>query len=165
MSKSYSETLFTALKKAGVKGLRSRRSARAIASLVGQEMTLSEIEAAMTDKKQVPLAKSYDWAFMEEYDQPIIALGNGKYEVRLHFRKFADEVSPGEMVWATFTLGLKGTRKRRSREQVYKVRWCKVMYTTLELHNKLNQETNEWLPDYFEANHGGVEAIKHLLRY
>lgn len=165
MSKTYSQTLFTALKKAGVKGLRSRRSARAIASLVGQEMTLSAIKSAMTDEKQVPLAKSYDWAFMEEYDQPIIALGNGKYEVRLHYRQFADEVSPGEMVWATFTLGLKGTRKRRDREQVYKVQQFKVAYTTYELHDKLNQESVKWLPDYFVADYGGVRAIKQLLRY
>ena len=165
MSKTYSETLFSALKKAGVKGLRSRRSARAIASLVGQEMTLSEIKSAMTDEKQVPLAKSHDWLFFEEDDKPIIALGKGRYEVRLHFRQFVDKVSPGEMVTATFTLGLKGTRKRRSREQVYKVRWCKIIYTTLELHNKLNEEPNEWLPDYFVANHRGIQAIKHLLSY
>ena len=108
MSKTYSQTLFAALKKAGVKGLRSRRSARAIASLVGQEMTLSEIKSAMTDEKQVPLAKSHDWLFFEEDDSPIIALGKGRYEVRLHFRQFVDKVSPGEMVTATFTLGLKG---------------------------------------------------------
>lgn len=165
MSKSYSEALFSALKEAGVKGLRSRRSARAIASLEGQEMTLSEIKSAMTDKKQVPLAKSHDWLFFEEDDQPIIALGKGRYEVRLHFRQFVDKVSPGEMVTATFTLGLKRTRKRRSCEQVYKVRWCQIMYTTLELHNKLNEEPNEWLPDYYVANHRGIQTIKYLLDY
>ena len=163
--RSFAENLFKALKEAGVKGLDSRRSARAIAGLVGQELTLSEITDSMTDEQQVSLAKSHDWLFMEECDRPIIALGKGKYEVRLHFRQFVDNVKPGEMVTATFTLGLTGTRKRRNGEQVYKIEWFKVMYTTYELHYKLYQETVKWLPDYFVADHSGVRAIKQLLRY
>lgn len=163
--RSFADKLFSALKEAGVKGLGSRRSARAIAGLVGQELTLSEITDSMTNEQQVPLAKSHDWLFMEEYDRPIIALGNGKYEVRLHFRQFVENVKPGEMVTATFTLGLTGTRKRRDREQVYKVQQFKVTYTTYELHDKLNQESVKWLPDYFVADYGGVRAIKQLLRY
>jgi hypothetical protein len=163
--RTFAEKLFTALKEAGVKGLGSRRSARAIAGLVGQELTLSEIKHSMTEREQVPLAKSHDWMFMEEDDQPIIPLGNGKYEVRLYFRQFAENVKPGEMVTATFTLGLTGTRKRRNRNEVYKVQYFTIIYTTHSQHNDLAQEELEWLPDHFVADHGGIRAIKQLLEY
>jgi hypothetical protein len=163
--RSFADNLFKALKEAGVKGLGSRRSARAIAGLVGQELTFSEITDSMTDEQQVPLAKSHDWMFMEEDDEPIIPLGNGKYEVRLYFRQFAENVKPGEMVTAMFTLGLTRTRKRRSCKEVYKIEWFKVEYTTYELHYKLYQETVKWLPDYFVADLTGVRAIKQLLSY
>lgn len=160
--RSFAEKLFTALKEAGVEGIRSRRSARAIAGLVGREMTLSEIKHAMTDAKQVPLAKSHDWYFFEEDDVPIRSLGNGKYEVCIHFRQFWEEV-PKEMITATFRLTMHSTRKRRECETVYLIDGFDIRYTLREQHDKYYWETVEWLPDYFVAGFGGVRAIKELL--
>ena len=157
-----SQKLFSALKKAGVEGLRSRRSARAIADLVGREMTLSEIKNAMTDEKQVPLAKSHDWYFFEEDDQPIRSLGNGKYEVCIHFRQFWEEV-PKEMITASFRLTMHSLRTRRNCETVYLIDDFQVKYTLREQNDKYFWETVEWLPDYFIAGFGGVRAIKELL--
>lgn len=154
--------MFSALKEAGVEGLRSRRSARAIADLVGREMTLSEITNAMTDVKQVPLAKSHDWHFYEEDDLPIRSLGNGKYEVCIHFHQFWDEV-PKEMITATFRLTMHSLRKRRNCETVYLIDDFQVRYTLREQNDKYYWETVEWLPDYFIAGFGGIKAIKELL--
>ena len=161
--RSFAEKLFTALKKAGVEGLRSRRSARTIAGLVGKEMTLSEIKRSMTDEKQVPLAKSHDWYFFEgDNDDPLLYLGHGKYAVCLVFQTFWDE-APKEMVTAYFRLTMHSARKRRNKETVYLIDVFDVRYTLREQHNEIYSEEVEWLTDYFTADVNGVKAVKELV--
>ncbi|MBO5817951.1 MAG: hypothetical protein J6R26_08515 [Paludibacteraceae bacterium] len=144
MSKNNTQKFISALKRA--LGLSSRveriikkscaispnvhRSIQTIAGLVGQELTIDEMRAAMTDTEQVPLAKTYDWYFSRDGDDRIVLIGADEYGIQLNFRRLEEKVSPGEIVTATFTLKFDNLPEdwEDCDKIKYKIGWFKVDY-------------------------------------
>ena len=144
MSKNNTQKFISALQKA--LGLSSRveriiskscaispnfhRSVQTIAGLVGQELTINEMIAAMTDTEQVPLAKTYDWYFSRDCDDRIVLIGTDEYGIQLNFRRLEEKVSPGEIITATFTLKFDNLPEdwEKAYEIKYKIGWFKVDY-------------------------------------
>ena len=144
MSKNNSQKFISTLQKALVHSFRVKRiiskscaispnfhrSVQTIAGLVGQELTINEMIAAMTDEEQVPLAKTYDWHFYRDGDDRIVLIGADEYGIQLHFRRLEENVYPGEIVTATFTLKFDNLPEdwKEAYKIKYKIGWFEVDY-------------------------------------
>lgn len=159
---SISNKIFNALKEAKV-GLRSRKSSRAIANLVGQQLTVSELEKFMTDGDKVALAKSHDTYMLEGDNDQFLQYGANGYFCSVKYHQFIEELpTPEDFVTAIVTLSLKPTKKQRHSQKVYEVTDFHIRYTTYEICDKFNWETQKWLPDFFIVDAKGIRAIKGI---
>jgi hypothetical protein len=159
---SISNKIFNALKEANV-GLRSRKSSRAIANLVGQQLTVSELEKFMTDGDKVALAKSHDTYVLEGDNDEFLQYGANGYFCSVRYHQFIEELPTlQDFVTATVILSLKATKKQRHNEKVYEVTDFHIRYTTPEVCDKFNWETQKWLPDFFIVDAKGIRAIKGI---
>lgn len=157
-----SKKVFNALKEAKV-GLRSRKSSRAIANLVGQQLTVSELEKFMTDGDKVALAKSHDTYVLEGDNDQFLQYGANGYFCSVEYHQFIEELpTPEDFVTAIVTLSLKPTKKQRHNQKVYEVTDFHIRYTTYEICDKFNWETQKWLPDFFIVDAKGIRAIKGI---
>ena len=157
-----SKKVFNALKEAKV-GLRSRKSSRAIANLVGQQLTVSELEKFMTDGDKVALAKSHDTYVLEGDNDQFLQYGANGYFCSVTYHQFIEELPTlQDFVTATVKLSLKATKKQRHGEKVYEVTDFHIRYTTPEVCDKFNWETQKWLPDFFIVDAKGIRAIKEI---
>ena len=159
---SISNKIFNALKEAKV-GLRSRKSSRAIANLVGQQLTVSELEKFMTDGDKVALAKSHDTYVLKGDNDQFLQYGVNGYFCSVEYHQFIEELpTPEDFVTAIVTLSLKPTKKQRRCQKVYEVTDFYIRYTTPEICDKFNWETQKWLPDFFIVDAKGIRAIKGI---
>ena len=112
-----SKKVFNALKEAKV-GLRSRKSSRAIANLVGQQLTVSELEKFMTDGEKVALAKSHDTYVLKGDNNQFLQYGANGYFCSVTYHQFIEELPTfQDFVTATVKLSLKATKKQRHGER------------------------------------------------